>query len=307
MIKFEDMIETRMIKDTSDERGYYLKAKKGSLLEGLEIFAKSKFKLEKDAENYVQEARIETYLALKEYYNNVGSEDDSEEDVSAWVYKVVTNKLKNLSMLLKSSVSYYDWEKGEYIINNIIYLDKRNDDDSEEHLDVIMEIDNIKHAENSKSEFKIWLDNNKTKYLTKKQIAYLNGDIIINDKGNESRMKQKILKRIDKQFHDDYILENKCNKLINQLEEIQKVSTLYNEDEIATELIRLDSLEKEYVIDDILYENLDFEDCRNLTRVLNGETIEDLKFFTRIMQILIKKEKNILDKLKNYDINYIYK
>ena len=304
MIKFEDMIEIRMIKD-SDDRGYYLKAKKGSLLEGLEIFAKSKFKLEKDAENYVQEARIETYLALNEYYNNVGSEDDSDEDVSAWVYKVVTNRLKNLSMSLKSSVSYYDWEKGEYIINNIIYLDKRNEDDTEDHLEVIMEIDNIKHAENAKSEFKIWLENNKTNCLTKKQIGYLNGEVVINDKGNESRMKQKILKRIDKQFHDDYILENKCNKLINQLEEIKKISLLYDENEIAAELIRLDSLEKEYVIDDILYENLDFEDCRNLTRVLNGETIEDLKFFTRIMQILIKKEKNILDKLKNYDINYI--
>lgn len=317
MIKFEDMIETRMIKDTSDERGYsegyynnrvpisgyYLKAKKGSLLEGLEIFAKSKFKLEKDAENYVQEARIETYLALNEYYNNVGSESDSDEDVSAWVYKVVTNRLKNLSMSLKSSVSYYDWEKGEYIINNIIYLDKRNDDDSEEHLDVIMEIDNIKRAENSKSEFKIWLENNKEKCLTKKQIEYLNGEVVINDTSNENKIRKNIISRIDKNFHDDYICENRCYRLAKKLEEIQSLSKLYDEDEIATELIRLDSLEKEYVIDDILYENLDFEDCRNLTRVLNGETIEDLKFFTRIMQILIKKEKNILDKLKNYHFN----
>lgn len=317
MIKFEDMIEIQMIKDVKDERGYsegyynnrvpvcgyYLKAKKGSLLEGLEIFAKSKFKLEKDSENYAQEARVETWLALKEYYENIGCECDSDEEVSAWVYTVVTNKLKNLSMLLKSSVSYYDWEKGEYIINDIVYLDKRNEDDSEQKLNIIMEIENIKNAEKCESEFKTWLDCNKKNILTTKQIGYLNGEVIINDLSNEHKIRKNIISRIDRNFHDDYIIKNKIYKLSYKLEEIKRVSELLSEDDISNELIKLDYEEKEYIIDEILYENLKFEDCKNLTTILKGGKIKDSKFFIRILEILIKKEENIVEKLKNYHFN----
>lgn len=314
MLKIEDMLETRMVKDVTDERGYsegyynnrvpvygyYLKAKKGSLLEGLEIYSKSKFKLEKDPENYAQEARLETWLALKDYYENVGNKNDSEEDVSAWVYKVVTNKLKDLSRKLKSSVSYYDWEKGEYIINDILYLDKTREDDSEKYLDIIMEIDNIKNSKKSESEFKIWLNNNKDRILTNRQIGYLDGSIMINNK-NESKIKNNIIKRIDNNFHENYIIENKIIKLNNMLDEIKRVSELLSESEISNELMKLDVEGKCYVIDDMLYQNLQFEDCKNLTNVLNGEKVEDVQFFNRILEILIKKENYLLEKLKKYD------
>ena len=316
MVKIEDMLEVGMVKDVSDPRGYsegyyhnrvpvhgfYLKAKKGSLLERLEIYAKSKFKLERDPENYTQDVRIEMWLALQKYYSEVGSANDGESKVNAWVYTVVKNKMDDLSKLAKSNVSYYDYEKEEYIINNIIYLDKRNEDDCEEYLNVIMEIEEIKKsiAEDSKSEFKIWLENNKDEILTKKQIGYLSGDVIINDKGNESRIKKNIIKRVDRYFHDNYILENRIKKEECKLNKIRKITECFEKKDISSELIKMSNEEDFYVID-ILYDNMELCDCKLLTSLISNNIELDDSFFNKILNILLQEEDKVNRIIKKYN------
>lgn len=314
MVKLDKMVKLSKIKEGKvytpgyyynrvPVSGLYINSKKGSLLEGLEIYAKSKFKLERDPENYAQEARLETWLALEKYYKEIGSKEDSKDKVNAWVYTVVKNRLDNLSKAAKSNVSYYDYEKEEYIINNILYLDKRNEDDCEEYLDVLMEIEEIKKSslEGAKSEFKVWLDRNKENLLTKKQIGYLEGEVIINDKGNISRIKKNIIKRIDKKFHDDYILENRIHKEEFKLKELTKITECYSSEEIRKVLVEMNSLDQDYVID-ILYNEMDIKDCKILTKILNGYEIENNRFFNKILSILLQKEQKVKENLKNYNL-----
>lgn len=324
MLNIEDMLDVSMVKDTTDERKYsegyynnrvavyglYLKAKKGTLLEGLEIYAKSKFKLESDPENYAQEARLETCLALEKYYNSVCNKEDLEDDekAKAWVYTVVKNKLDNMSKAAKSNVSYYDYKKQDYIINNIIYLDKKSEEGSDEYLKVIMEIEDIKKSmsEKSKSEFKIWIDNNKSKILTKKQIGYLDGEIIVNDKGNEHRIKENIISRVDKSFHESYINDNRIKKYEENLNNIKKITECYTKEDICNNIKKMEYEDNYYVID-IIYKNIDFKYCKQFTSIINGDKVNNNRIFNEILKILIKKEEYLNKKIKTTTLNCIYK
>lgn len=274
------MLDVRTIKEKNEYtpgyyhnkkpiHGYYVYAKKGSLMERLEIYAKSKFKLEKDPENYEQEARLLLWMALDEYYDTFG-EDVEDEEVKSWVYKVVTRKLMDMARTMKSNNSYYDTEKREFIINDIMYFqDDGNDDDFDMQDKLNMYVEEYRRTlmQESHSYFKLWLNENKSKILTKKQIGYLDGEIFIADK-NKSGIHKNIVKRIDKFFTEESIDTYKKTKLKNKANVIDSILDARDEQELV-KIFKIVVEENEWIEEEVY--KLSFDTCKNITSLRNNK------------------------------------
>lgn len=299
MINFDEMIEVVKVKEGkefvegwyNDKKpvfGYKLRAKKGSLLDKVEIKSKAKFKLENDSENYVQEVRIILDDVIKKYYELHNCEDDNE--VAKWVHKVVDRRLINLARGLKGGNSYYDAEKEEYIINQIEYFEDYCDESILEY-----HINNIKEStiNNSKTEFLQWFEDNKHNILTKKQLDYLSNEIV--GLKNEKRLHRNIVKRVDKAYHDNSILENRKKKLIFKLNCVQDLLDCYDLKELKSLIIDMDSIDECYFVIDEIYKGLEFKDCKKITSVLKDECEIDKDLYYKLFNILINLEKKLKD------------
>ena len=304
MMDINDMLEVITVKDTDTEDGYSpgvyvdrvptygykLRAKKGSFLEQLEIKTKGKFKLENDPENYVQEVRIMLVDAINKYYELFGHTED-EESMRRWVYTVVDRKLIDLARSFKSGHSFYDTKKREYIINQIEYFGKSlNDSEILENY-----INNINQSimTSSKNEFIRWFEDNKNDILTNKQIKYLeNEDISISQK-NISTLHKTIIKRVDRAYHNLSIEENKERKLnlkLDIIDTLMSCDTLEEFNDIITRVCVVDEVD---FINDFIYEELEFKDCKEFTSVLKQENKIDRKLYNKIFNILIKLENKL--------------
>lgn len=194
-VDINNMLETRKIKDSNgyslgtyndkvSVNGLYLKAKKGSLLERVEQMAKSKFQLENDPENYVQEARLELWKSTNKYYERFGYREDVKAD--GFIFTDVKYKMMDKAKLAKGNVSVCDRSTGKYHINKIESFEKKfieENDKIKNQKDerYLCDLYNSFEENETTSAFKKWLNANKEYILTKKQIDYLNGDVIIKD------------------------------------------------------------------------------------------------------------------------------
>lgn len=185
--------------DRKPIHGIYLEPISNTLLSDLEIKAKAKFKLERDSENYCQEVRFHYFKMLDKYIEKFGipTNEKDELHMKNYVAKGCLNELKNLSKKMKSNISYYDEEKGEFIIQKLISIGSK-DKFGEISLDTL-EYDiynkNINIA-NCCNDFQNWFNKNKSSILTKKQLDYLEDSTVV-DYSNKCRIEKNIRKRVD--------------------------------------------------------------------------------------------------------------
>ena len=136
-VEIENMLECCHIKDANGENGYsegiyadrvalngfYLKAKRGSLLERIENMYVTKFQLENDVENFRSQARLELWLSINKYYDKFGFDENVKAD--GFLYTDCRYKAMDMAKLAKSNVSVCDRSTGKYHINKIESYEKK--------------------------------------------------------------------------------------------------------------------------------------------------------------------------------------
>lgn len=309
-----DMLEIQTIKDDngyspgtyynkSGNNGLYLKAEKGSLLEKVEMMAKKKFQLENDAENYMQEARLELWLTINKYYEENKDEEGKKPD--GWIYTRVQWKMMDMAKLAKSNVSTCDRKTGKYHINKIESYeqkfieenDKLKNQKDEKFLSLLHNIpvdasamDNI-----SSNPFIQWFNENAEFILTRKQLEWLNGDFILDDVSGQWRLRKNILSKVEKAYNEDRIKEEKLKRLNKYLKYIEYLLDFKDEEDLKLRLLKTSKRKDGAIILD-LYRGIDMKYCEVLTKICNSTEEEldeiecDKKFFYEVVDVLIDKE-----------------
>lgn len=301
MIKIEEMLKIATIKDGdgySEGRyfnrkpvpGVYVQAKENSFLERVEIMAKHMFKLESDPENYAHEARVETMLALQEYYDRFGY-NKSDKEVRKWVYTVVKRKLRDMAKISKSNTYTFDFEKNKFIINNILHMDGMEDADFEELENEIFD----KYGENGVSnEFTKWLKDNASSVLTDRQLKYLNNEIIVSYKG-ENKIKKNISKRVLEEFGEyqrDYFKNKNLSTKVSRVEDVLN-SIENNTFEYDMKNKYCKNEKYDFIIMD-LYENISFKYLKDITKMINtGKKIKNTLLMYEIINYLVNLKNNL--------------
>lgn len=317
-IKIEDMLETKSVKDPNEESGftlgcyidritlygYYLKAKKGSLLERIENLAVTKFQLENDSENFRQLARLQFWLSVQKYYDRFGFDENVKPD--GFIYTDVRYKLMDIAKLAKSNVSVCDRSTGKYHINKIESYEKK----------FIEEIDKIRNQKDERfiselygyteedeymNEFRKWLNENMDNILTKKQADYLRGDFIVNDVSSVWRLNKNIASRVEKAYAQSKAREERIRKLNKRLKNIQDVLDFTNEDEFIKNIIKLEKNKSGLLVE--IYEDLSIGYSKILTNIIHskGEHRANKDFYYDIITILTYKELDLKTKIEELE------
>ena len=320
-----DMIEICTVKDGDEYspgtyqdkvgvNGLYIKAKKGSLLERVENMAKQKFKLENDPEGYASEARLELWLSIMKFYEKFGEDYDRKPD--GWVHTDVRYKLMDKAKLAKSNVSICDRKTGEYHINKIESFEQK----------FIEETDKIKNQRDEKllsmlyneetdaefmdtpstNVFVQWFKENAEFILTKKQLDWLNGDIIIDGMSSVWRIRKNICKKVEKAYSEDKIKTEKIKKLNKYQKSIDYLLDFDDEDDLKVRLCKMSSRKDGIIIID-LYKGMDMIYCETLTSLINSSTdeLKDIEcskdFYYEVIDVLIQKEQQTQELIKNIE------
>ena len=317
-IKIEDMLETKFVKDPNEESGftlgcyidritlygYYLKAKKGSLLERIENLAVTKFQLENDSENFRQLARLQFWLSVQKYYDRFGFDENVKPD--GFIYTDVRYKLMDIAKLAKSNVSVCDRSTGKYHINKNESYEKK----------FIEEIDKIRNQKDERfiselygnteedeymNEFRKWLNENMDNILTKKQADYLRGDFIVNDVSSVWRLNKNIASRVEKAYAQSKAREERIRKLNKRLKNIQDVLDFTNEDEFIKNIIKLEKNKSGLLVE--IYEDLSIGYSKILTNIIHskGEHRANKDFYYDIITILTYKELDLKTKIEELE------
>lgn len=330
-INIEDMLEVSTIQD-SDEyvpgvynskngaknmgcNGFYLQAVDGSVLKRAEIFTSKKFQLENDYENYIQDARFELWLSIQKYYDKFGDDYDRKPD--GWIYKDLQYKMMDKAKLAKSNVSICDRKTGKYHINTIESFeqkfieenDKLKNQKDERFLSMLYNIpvDDEFMEHKSTNKFIQWFKENAEYILTKKQLDWLNGDIIVNDISGIWRLRKNICKKTEKAYSEDTVKSEKISRLNKYLKTITYLLEFKDEEDLKLRLYKMSNRKEGVIILD-LYKSLNLKDCEMLTTIINEDKenldlIEcDKKFFYRVVDVLINKEKETSNLI--YNIEY---
>ena len=241
--------------------GLYLKAKKDSILERVEIMAKGKFKLELDAENYAQEARVVFFEKLKEYLEKY-DEPSTEEDVhnmNGLLYKSCQNHMMDIAKLMKSGASICDRGTGEFSIVQLLSLDA-GDDFSQALQGEVEDILNTSSKE-SFSYFRIWFNENKESILTKKQLAYLEDEQSIMET-NRARMNKTISERIYRSYTDESIAKHRISRISSRIDILNKILKSRTDRHLMFEIVQ--QMKNEPWLIDNVY-SLSFKTCTMIT------------------------------------------
>ena len=208
-----------------------------------------------------------------------------------WVYTVVDRKLIDLARSFKSGHSFYDTKKREYIINQIEYFGKSlNDSEILENY-----INNINQSimTSSKNEFIKWFEDNKNDILTNRQVKYLeNEDTNISQK-NISTLHKTIIKRVDRAYHNLSIEENKERKLNLKLSILDTLMSCDTLEEFSKMIIKVCVIDEVDFINDFIYEELEFKDCKEFTSILKQKKKMNKEIYYKIFNVLIKLEKKL--------------
>ena len=317
-IEIEDMLEPCHIKendiyvlgiyhDRVALNGFYLKAKKGSLLERVENMFVTKFQLENDVENFRSQARLELWLSINKYYDKFGFDENVKAD--GFLYTDCKYKSMDLAKLAKSNVSVCDRKTGKYHINKIESYEKK----------FIEDIDKLKNQRDERflselyngdftedeylNDFRKWLVENMDNILTKKQADYLRGDLIIDDVSGCWRIHKNIATRVEKAYAQSKAKEERMKKLNKQLKAIEYVLDFKDEKDFLDRLIKLNTKNKMNLLVGV-YEDLTMEDCKLLTSIINKENVKvDIDFYYDIIAILSYKELKIKMMIEEMECN----
>lgn len=243
--------------------GLYLKAKKGSILERVEIMAKGKFKLEMDAENYAQEVRAKFFEILAEYLKENGepTTDKEVDNMNALLYKSCQNHMTDIAKLMKSGASICDRTTGDYSIVQLLSLDS-GDEFSQALQGEVEEALNTNSKE-SFSYFRVWFNENKDKILTKKQLAYLEDEQSIMET-NRARMNKTISERIYRNYTDESIIKHRIGKIKHRKEVLEDIMLHSKTDRQLVHKI-VNKMKKESWLLESMY-SLSFNTCSMITK-----------------------------------------
>lgn len=278
--------------------GVYLEARKGTLLFDLEIKAKAKFKLEKDPENYCQEVRFHYFKMLDKYIDKFGEPVNKQDELHMknYIAKGCLNELKNLAKKMKSNTSYYDDEKGEFIIQKLVSIGSK-DRSGEISLDTLEYDIHNRHETNVNcySDFGVWFNNYKTSILTKKQLDYLDDPSIV-DYSNKSKIEKNIRKRIDLAYHDLTVKDCRNYELLRKINLLERLLSYNTNIDMVKGIVNV--MDDEPWLLEELYSS-DIDVCRMITDFVNCFFYDDKVISRKISGILIKKIKefeNIVQK-----------
>lgn len=330
-LKIEDMLEVSTIQDSEEYvpgiynnkngaknmgcNGFYLQAIDGTVLKRAEIFTSKKFQLENDYENYIQDARFELWLSTQKYYNIYGEDCTVKPD--GWIYKDLTYKMMDKAKLAKSNVSTCDRKTGKYYINGIESFeqkfleesDKLKNQRDERFLSMLynVPIDDKFIDHKSTNKFIQWFKENAEYILTKKQLDWLNGEIVINDASGVWRLRKNICKKTEKAYSEDTVKSEKIKRLNKYLKSITYLLDFKDEEDLKLRLYKMSTRKEGIIID--LYKNINLKDCETLTTIISKEdkdmvsSVEcDKKFLYRIVDVLISKENETNNLI--YNIEY---
>lgn len=307
-VEIENMLECCYIKegdeyvlgvyhDRMSLNGFYLRAKRGSLLERVQNFAVKKFQLENDIENYKQEAIFGLWLSINKYYDKFGFDENVKAD--GFLYTDCKYRFMDMAKLAKSNVSVCDRSTGKYHINKIESYEKK----------FIEDIDKLKNQRDERflselyngdftedeylNDFRRWLNENMDNILTKKQADYLRGDLIIDDVSGCWRINKNIASRVEKAYAQSKAIEEKVKKLNKQLKAIEYVLDFKDEKDFLDRLVKLNTKNKMNLLV-CVYEGLTMDDCKLLTSIINKEDVKvTAEFYYDIIAILSYKELEI--------------
>lgn len=278
--------------------GVYLEVRKGTLLFDLEIKAKAKFKLEKDPENYCQEVRFHYFKMLDKYIDKFGEPVNKQDELHMknYIAKGCLNELKNLAKKMKSNTSYYDDEKGEFIIQKLVSIGSK-DRSGEISLDTLEYDIHNRHETNVNcySDFGVWFNNYKTSILTKKQLDYLDDPSIV-DYSNKSKIEKNIRKRIDLAYHDLTVKDCRNYELLRKIKLLERLLSYNTNIDMVKGIVNV--MDDEPWLLEELYSS-DIDVCRMITDFVNCFFYDDKVISRKISEILIKKIKefeNIVQK-----------
>lgn len=278
--------------------GVYLEARKDTLLFDLEIKAKAKFKLEKDPENYCQEVRFHYFKMLDKYIDKFGEPVNKQDELHMknYIAKGCLNELKNLAKKMKSNTSYYDDEKGEFIIQKLVSIGSK-DRSGEISLDTLEYDIHNRHETNVNcySDFGVWFNNYKTSILTKKQLDYLDDPSIV-DYSNKSKIEKNIRKRIDLAYHDLTVKDCRNYELLRKSKLLERLLSYNTNIDMVKGIVNV--MDDEPWLLEELYSS-DIDVCRMITDFVNCFFYDDKVISRKISGILIKKIKefeNIVQK-----------
>lgn len=320
-----DMIEISMVKDNDGYspgiyldkvpfNGFYIKPIKGSLLDNSQKMAVQKFKLEQDGENYAQDALVELWLAIEKYYDEGMAEEGKTPE--GWCFSRVKWKMQDKAKLAKSNVSTCDRSTGVYHINQIESYEQKFIEDKdriknqkdERFLALLYNqpIDfNLVHYDSS-NKFIQWFHDNAELYLTKKQLEWLSGDLVV-EQSSVWRFKKNILKRIEEAYATDGIKSERLKKLDKFLKHIEFLLDFEDDEDLKFRLYKTSSKKDGTIILD-LFKMISMEDCEILTKICKSNNEEELSsinceksFFYSVIDVLIAKENYVKELIKEID------
>lgn len=268
MVKIEDMLEVMEIGDKEKEfgkatggtitYGFYIRAKKGTLLEEVENTARGKFKLENDIENYVQEARRVLFEKIKNYEEN--KRECNDGNIKGYLFKACQNELLKISQRTKGGTCQYDRSSGEYSVIDLLSMDATDSDDNYLYESEI----NQAISQNSKkaySEFVEWFRENKQNILTKKQLAYLEDENTILP-NHRARMNKTICERINKKYSDTTIIEERIKRIQLKIEVLKDILIKAQPRYFMLTLVK-HMKEESWLVDEVY--GLSFDTCKMIT------------------------------------------
>lgn len=250
--------------------GLYLKAKKDTILERVEIMAKGKFKLEADSENYAQEARAVFFEKLGEYLKE-HEEPTTEKEIdnmNAWLYKSCYNYMQNLARDTKGTVSSYDKNEG-YLVVNLLSLDL-DDGDLARTLEKEVEDKLSESKVESYNAFRIWFNENKNKILTKKQLEYLENEFSVPNPSNRAKIRKNIAKRVNEKYNKDSVMQHRFKTLTQKIDTVLYLMES-DTDEVLYERV-VDTIDKKDWLTEEVY-GLSFSTCRTITEARKGKFV----------------------------------
>lgn len=242
--------------------GLYLKAKKDSILERVEIMAKGKFKLELDAENYAQEVRAYFFMKLKEYIEKNGEPTTEKEidNMNALLYKMCRDHMVDIGRSMKNNSLTCDKESGEFSVVRLLSLD--SEDDFSQMLQGEVEDVLNTNSKESFSYFRIWFNENKESILTKKQLAYLEDEQSIMET-NRARMNKTISERIYRNYTDESIIKHRVGRIEHRKEILKDIMEWSKTDRQLVYKI-VNSMKTESWLLEAMY-SLSFDTCKMFT------------------------------------------
>lgn len=310
MVKIEDMIEVMQV-GTGDNieygrnidgvitYGFYIRAKKDTLLKKVENTAKGKFRLECDNENYIQEARRVFFEKIKDYEDN--NRAGNGENVNGYLFRACQNELTKIAQRTKGNVTQYNEESGEYLIANLLSLEATDDNGNyiyEGEINKAIEEKKVK----SSSVFLEWFNANRSEILTKKQQQYLLGEVEVLP-NNRARMNKSICERVYKKYTKENILKHRIEITTSKINIVKNILDSNTEKQLMLRLTR--ALTKNDWLLDVVY-SLSSDTCKMITSACKGrdyvckkECVSEIRealtllknYFTSIIVTIEKKCK----------------